>query len=123
MWGDSDIYVHHSAIRSEGFRTLNEGQEVEFVIVTGENGREKAESITGPNGEKLLPEPKFQHYLSMKQNDDSKKKWENVQVPPGKIFGTVKWFNEQKGFGFISVTSWIYLRIQNLVVTEWNMIY
>jgi len=101
-YGDSDIYVHHSAIRSEGFRTLNEGQEVEFIIVSGENGREKAESITGPNGENLLPEPKFQHYLSMKQKNHNEKQWENVQVPAGKVLGTVKWFNDQKGFGFIS---------------------
>lgn len=33
-----DVFVHFSAIQSEGFRTLTEGQEVEFEIVDGEKG-------------------------------------------------------------------------------------
>ena len=33
-----DCFVHHSAIQSEGFRTLNEGDIVEFDIVQGQKG-------------------------------------------------------------------------------------
>lgn len=33
-----DVFVHHSAIESEGFRTLAEGQEVEFEVTTGPKG-------------------------------------------------------------------------------------
>ncbi len=33
-----DVFVHHTAIMSEGFRTLSEGQEVEFEIVEGPKG-------------------------------------------------------------------------------------
>lgn len=33
-----DVFVHHSAIQSEGFRTLAEGQEVEFEVTTGPKG-------------------------------------------------------------------------------------
>jgi CspA family cold shock protein len=33
-----DVFVHHTAIQSEGFRTLSEGQEVEFDIVEGPKG-------------------------------------------------------------------------------------
>ncbi len=33
-----DVFVHYSAIQSSGFRTLTEGQEVEFEIVEGEKG-------------------------------------------------------------------------------------
>jgi CspA family cold shock protein len=33
-----DVFVHHSAIRSEGFRTLAEGQSVEFEVVQGQKG-------------------------------------------------------------------------------------
>jgi CspA family cold shock protein len=33
-----DVFVHHSNIAGEGFRTLEEGQEVEFEIVEGKKG-------------------------------------------------------------------------------------
>lgn len=33
-----DVFVHHTAIIGEGFRTLAEGQEVEFEVVQGPKG-------------------------------------------------------------------------------------
>jgi len=33
-----DVFVHHSAIQGEGFRTLEENQTVEFEIVEGRKG-------------------------------------------------------------------------------------
>ena len=33
-----DIFVHHSAILGEGFKSLSEGQEVEFEVVKGPKG-------------------------------------------------------------------------------------
>ncbi|NIM96171.1 MAG: cold shock domain-containing protein [Anaerolineales bacterium] len=33
-----DIFVHYTAIRGEGFRNLEEGQQVEFVIIEGPKG-------------------------------------------------------------------------------------
>ncbi len=33
-----DVFVHHSNISGEGFRSLEEGQEVEFEIVEGKKG-------------------------------------------------------------------------------------
>jgi len=35
---DGDVFVHHSAIEAEGFRTLQEGQEVEVEIGQGDKG-------------------------------------------------------------------------------------
>jgi len=42
----ADVFVHYSAIQSTGFRTLIEGQEVEFEIVEGEKGLQESTVIT-----------------------------------------------------------------------------
>lgn len=40
--GGKDVFVHFSAIQMDGFKTLDEGQEVEFEIVEGERGPQAA---------------------------------------------------------------------------------
>lgn len=44
--GSKDVFVHHSAIQMEGFKTLAEGQKVEFEVVQG---------TKGPAAEKVRP--------------------------------------------------------------------
>ena len=45
--GSRDCFVHHSAIQSDGFRSLAEGESVEFDLVEGEKGP-AAENVTKP---------------------------------------------------------------------------
>jgi cold shock protein len=40
-----DVFVHYSAIQTDGFRTLEEGDKVEFEVGPGRDGRTQAEGV------------------------------------------------------------------------------
>lgn len=40
-----DLFVHYSEIQMDGFKTLDEGQTVEFEITTGQNGKLQASNV------------------------------------------------------------------------------
>lgn len=40
-----DVFVHHTAINGTGYKKLDEGQQVEFVVTTGAKGPQ-AENVT-----------------------------------------------------------------------------
>lgn len=44
-----DVFVHFSAIQSEGFKTLEEGQAVEFDVVQGNRGEQAANVVRRPS--------------------------------------------------------------------------
>ncbi len=43
--GGSDVFVHYSAIKADGYRTLQEGQKVEFTIEQGPKGLQAANVV------------------------------------------------------------------------------
>ncbi len=44
--GGQDVFVHHTAIQMDGYKTLREGQSVEFEVVSG---------LKGPRAENVKP--------------------------------------------------------------------
>jgi cold shock protein len=41
----SDVFVHHTAIQADGYRTLAEGQEVEFEVESGPKGEQASKVV------------------------------------------------------------------------------
>jgi len=56
--GGEELFVHQSSIQADGFRSLGEGEAVEFDIETGPDGRAKAVNVTGPGGDAPQGAPK-----------------------------------------------------------------
>jgi len=44
--GGPDVFVHYSAIQTEGYHQLKEGEEVEFDIETGSGGKPQAANVS-----------------------------------------------------------------------------
>lgn len=53
--GSRDIFVHYSAIEGEGFKTLEQGQEVEFEVMQSPKGPQ-AEKVIGIESHEIFHE-------------------------------------------------------------------
>lgn len=53
----SDVFVHQTEIKAEGFRSLADGERVEFKVEKDETGRTKAIGVTGPDGSDVQGAP------------------------------------------------------------------
>ncbi|XVE82478.1 hypothetical protein DITRI_Ditri16bG0008000 [Diplodiscus trichospermus] len=51
--GGEDLFVHQSSIKSEGFRSLAEGESVEFTVSQGNGGKTQAVDVTAIGGSRI----------------------------------------------------------------------
>jgi protein lin-28 len=56
--GSEDVFVHQSSLHAKGFRSLAEGEQLEFDIETDNTGKRKAINCTGPNGDFVKGAPR-----------------------------------------------------------------
>jgi len=56
--GGSDVFVHQTQIYARGFRSLAEGEPVEYEVEVDDSGRQQAMSVTGPGGDYVQGEPR-----------------------------------------------------------------
>ena len=56
--GSGDVFCHQTVIHSEGFRSLDEGEALEYDVVHTDDGRTKAENVTGPDGAFVQGQPR-----------------------------------------------------------------
>lgn len=59
--GSADVFVHHSVLHAQGFRSLAEGEALEFTVSSDDSGRLKAENVTGPDGSYVQGAPRIQY--------------------------------------------------------------
>jgi cold shock protein len=85
--GGKDIFVHHSAINMNGFRTLVEGERVAFDVVQSAKGPAAANVVRiAPNDSSKGTRPVGCEVLGARST----------------VSGTVRWFSDAKGYGFIT---------------------
>lgn len=106
--GHGDVFVHHTAIRMDGFPTLSEGQLVEFELAAGPKGPQAARVrlLDTVLDDDTLDDEGFEAF---EREDDEEADlatpplyMPDTPLPTGRLQGVVKWFNEAKGFGFIT---------------------
>lgn len=51
--GEGDVFVHYSAIKSDGFKTLDEGERVEFSVVESDKGPQAQDVESLSSGEPM----------------------------------------------------------------------
>lgn len=75
--GEGDVFVHQTGIHAEGFRSLLEGEDVEFNLTKDAEDRLKAIDVTGPEGAFVKGAPKPGQRRRRRRNDNRQRRPRN----------------------------------------------
>eukprot|EP01134_Creolimax_fragrantissima_P004976 CFRG4976T1 len=92
--GSPDVFVHQSSIKSSGFRSLGEGERVEFSVETDDrSGKVKAGQVTGPNGADCVGAPRNEGYGGRDEGRGQQGGY------PQQGYGQQGGYQQQQGYG------------------------
>lgn len=95
--GGSDVMVHASCVRAFGKVALTEGADVVLIAVAGPRGQQAQSIVEVTEPEAIQPVPGF-------AEDSRPTEFLGPDVEIGPLLpARVKWFDKQKGFGFVNV--------------------
>lgn len=104
--GQDDVFVHQTSLAPKpGFKGLQDKEEVWFRITVEDSGRLRANDITGPGGKPVIGVSEYPVAGAMGQQPQVQRPLPphtTDPLPPGKIRGSCKWFNINKGYGFLT---------------------
>ncbi|KAF5188246.1 Glycine-rich protein, partial [Thalictrum thalictroides] len=93
--GSTDLFFHHSSIKSKGFQSLTDGDKVKYQLVIGDRGRHEAVDVSSLSGSFI------QETMGSDLSWESSTFQDQLVVQEDRATGVVKWFNSRKGYGFI----------------------
>jgi CspA family cold shock protein len=97
-----DVFVHFSNIEGDGYKSLNEGDRVEFDVAPGRKGPEAQNVRLVSQGQDRPARPQGAPGGRSAPFSRSDHAGDRPSGGGGTSVGTVKFFNADKGFGFIS---------------------
>ena len=92
--GSGDAFLHASVLERSGVTTLQTGETLELRVAPGQKGPQVTEVISVDSSTAAPPAARRSAYPAANRGAPS-------DEPTVQEAGTVKWFNAQKGFGFI----------------------
>lgn len=97
--GGADVFIHNAVVRAAGFEELAADSHIVVDVASSERGDKVVNlvSVSAPESSQASAPS-----LSLPRPPQARRADSYVADPVGSITGTVKWFNAEKGFGFVS---------------------